>query len=146
MVPRSFRKSYIYINKTITHLMKPFKFNLQVNDDFMCSHPCWMSFFNHSNSQYNVDNNELLIRIHHSFLNRSINIIMDWCYNKNPTGSQLVLYIYKNIKLLYSLQRIISSTFNLTVLPPFVSLLIIIKSKDPKSLKFDYEPKHKEEK
>ena len=39
-----------------------------------------MSFFNCPSSGYNGDNFEMLIRMLHSFLNRSINIIMDFCY------------------------------------------------------------------
>ena len=34
-------------------------------------------FKNHPNSQHNGDNNEILIRILHTILNRSINIIID---------------------------------------------------------------------
>ena len=32
----------------------------------------------------------MLIRIFHFFINSSIRIIMDWCYNKNPTSSWIV--------------------------------------------------------
>ena len=42
------------------------------------------SFFN----QYNGNKYEVLIRILHSFLNRSINIIMDSCYNGHAITSQ----------------------------------------------------------
>ena len=39
----------------------------------------------------------MLIRILHSFLNRNINIIMDCCYLGNPTSSQIVKFLYKNM-------------------------------------------------
>ena len=38
--------------------------------------------FCHSNFHYN--NYEMIIKILHYFLNKSINIIMDCCYNRNP--------------------------------------------------------------
>ena len=45
-------------------------------------------FLNHL--RYNGNNDEMLIRILCSFLNRSINIIMDHCYNKSPISSQVI--------------------------------------------------------
>ena len=37
----------------------------------------------------------MLIRILHFFLIRSINIVMDFCYNGNPTGSKINKHISK---------------------------------------------------
>ena len=39
--------------------------------------------------------NEGQIKILHSFLNRSTNIIMDHCYNEKSSSSWLVYFVYK---------------------------------------------------
>ena len=44
----------------------------------------------------------MLIRILHSFQNRSINIIMDYCHNGNPISSQVIEFIFKNLISFYS--------------------------------------------
>ena len=43
-------------------------------------------WINNSNERYDKDTNEILINIINFFLNRSINIIMDHCYNEESTG------------------------------------------------------------
>ena len=62
----------------------------------------WSTFniisFNQTNSWYNWDKYEILIRILHNFLNRSINIIMDRGYNWNPTD-RLVLSMNMSAKM-----------------------------------------------
>ena len=51
--------------------------------------------FNLSNSWYNRDNYEMVIRILH-FLNRCIDIIMDCGYNENPIDLQYHLVSVKH--------------------------------------------------
>ena len=43
-----------------------------------------------------TDKNEMLIKILHSFLNRSIYIIMVSCYNTNPADSQIIMFCIEN--------------------------------------------------
>ena len=51
----------------------------------------WWNSLSSSKFLYNGDNYEMLIRILHSFLNRSIIIIMDWFYSGNPLDSWVIL-------------------------------------------------------
>ena len=57
---------------------------------------CWAPFFNHPNSLCNKDKYEMLIRILHSFLNRSISIIMDWYLIKNHYNHRLIFHWKSN--------------------------------------------------
>ena len=44
---------------------------------------CSLRFLNHPTSRYNRDNYEMIIKIIHSFINRSNNTMMDRRYNRN---------------------------------------------------------------
>ena len=60
---------------------------LQLNGNFVKSS---LVLNGNSNNPSSRDNLEILIRIFHFFRNRSISIIMDCCYNRNPTCSNVV--------------------------------------------------------
>ena len=58
-----------------------FPSNLRLDDNFLRSaYALNVIFLNHQNSRYNKDNNEMLIQILHSFLKRSMNIILNCSY------------------------------------------------------------------
>ena len=53
-------------------------------------------FFNHSNSRYKGDDHEMLTRILHFSLNKSIQINTDHCYNENLKGfTSRLVYLKK---------------------------------------------------
>ena len=83
-----------------THHCKSNRLNLE--NKAVSSSVCkWIIIFfvlYHSNFLCNRDNQQMLIRAHHSFQNRSINIIMDDCYNE-----MLIRILYSFLNLLSQL-------------------------------------------
>ncbi len=73
------------------------QFNSQPGDNFVGSTFTLNVIFYHLNPQHNGDNNEMLNRTIHSFLNRIINIIINRYYNGCPQNS-LDEYIYMYIR------------------------------------------------
>ena len=97
------QKTAPYSNRAI--LMKYF----QLNDNFLGFTFMLNNFFNHPN--INVNNYDTLITIFHSFLNKSISIIMDCCYHRNPISLWVVEL---NIKLIITMRNFLMIYSKLT--------------------------------
>ena len=100
------------------------------------------TYINYLNSRSTGGNYELLIRIPHFFLNRSINIIMYRSHNTNPMASRIVSHTLNLANVIMSAFWLFVCFLWLFFICLFICLFVRWFEKHSKSFKLHAERKH----